>query len=131
MSIPVRTALGFAALLALGAPTVAQGQAAAAKTPAPAGKDMTITGTVVDLACKFSKGSAGTSHLACFHGCSKAGVPIGILSADGTLYLPVMHEENQNPRLDPFAEQEVTVTGKVYAAGGAKTIEIATIARKS
>jgi anti-sigma factor RsiW len=54
--------------------------------------------------------------------------------SDGTLYLPTtaaMPGEGQNGRLKEFAEQEVTVTGTVFPAGGASAIQIASIRRKS
>ena len=123
-----RLVRGLAVMVVVGTPRIA---AAQASVPTPASRQMTITGTVIDMACKFSKGSSGPSHLACFEGCAKAGVAIGILTGDGNLYIPVQHEVGQNPRLQPFAEQVVTVTGQVFAAGGAHTIEIATIQKKS
>jgi len=42
-----------------------------------------------------------------------------------------MPGDGQNGRLKEFAEQQVTVTGTVFAAGGANAIQIASIERKS
>ena len=95
------------------------------------GQQLTVTGTVVDMACRFSKGQSGASHVVCATMCAKAGVPMAILTSDGKLYIPAMHAEGQNPKLLPFVEQEVTVTGKVYPAAGANTIEIASITKKT
>src|SRR5262245_13306410 len=72
------------------------------------GPEITVTGMVVDRACKFAKGQSGPSHLACAEMCAKAGVPFGILTRDGKLYLPAKHGESSNTLLMPFLEQEVT-----------------------
>jgi hypothetical protein len=42
-----------------------------------------------------------------------------------------MPGDGQNDRLKEFAEQEVTVTGLVFPAGGANAIQIASIRRKA
>ena len=97
----------------------------------PTAREVTITGPVVDLACYFGKGDSGPSHLACAEMCAKAGVPFGVLGSDGKLYIPAKHGESANAGLMQFLEQQVTVTGKVFPAGGANTIEIESIAKKS
>src|SRR5712672_3094873 len=101
------------------------------RAPTRASANDTITGAVVDLACYFGKGDSGPSHLQCADMCAKAGVPFGILSTDGKLYLPAKHGESSNAALLKFLEEKVTVTGKTYPAGGAYTIEVETIAKKS
>jgi hypothetical protein len=55
---------------------------------------------------------------------------LAILGDDGKLYVPTstgMPGDDQNPRLKPFAEQRVKVSGKVFDAGGAKAIQVASI----
>jgi hypothetical protein len=101
---------------------------------APNYEQATITGTVIDVSCKFRQGLSGADHRMCAQVCADKGIPLAILASNGTLYLPVsagMPGEGQNGRLKEFAEQEVTIKGKVLEAGGAKAIEIETIARKS
>jgi hypothetical protein len=97
---------------------------------APPSRDATVTGTVVDVSCKFGQGLSGPDHRMCAEVCADKGIPMAILADDGTLYLPTsaaMPGDDQNPRLKPFAEQRVTVSGKVFDAGGAKAIQIASI----
>jgi hypothetical protein len=97
---------------------------------APPSRDATVTGTVVDVSCKFGQGLSGPDHRKCAEVCADKGIPMAILADDGTLYLPTsaaMPGDDQNPRLKPFAEQRVTVSGKVFDAGGAKAIQIASI----
>ncbi len=96
----------------------------------PAGDTVTITGQVIDTYCNTVMGAAGPSHRACAEACGKAGEALAILSSDGTIYLPVSGTpgQAQNPRLLPFAEGRVKVTGTHRENHGLHTIEIKTIA---
>ena len=108
--------------------------AAAQAMNAPKGTQRTITGTVIDVSCKFGQGLSGNDHRMCAQVCADKGIPLAILGSDGTLYLPTsaaMPGDGQNARLKEFAEQQVTVTGTVFPAGGANAIQIASIQRKS
>jgi hypothetical protein len=96
----------------------------------PPSKEATVTGTVVDVSCKFSHGLTGAEHRMCAQVCADKGIPLAILGDDGTLYLPTsagMPGDAQNPKLKEFAEQHVTVSGKVLDAAGSKAIQIASI----
>jgi type 1 fimbria pilin len=117
--------LATAALLAICALPLSAQQPAAA-----AGNDMTLTGQVVDVNCFVSMGASGASHKACALACAKAGVALAILGSDGNLYMPVSSKpgDPQNPRLEPFAEARVKVTGTHRMASGMHTIQIKTIA---
>jgi hypothetical protein len=100
----------------------------------PKGSQRTITGTVVDVSCKFGQGLSGDTHRQCAQICADKGIPLAILGTDGKLYIPTsttMPGDGQNGRLKEFAEQQVTVTGTVFPAGGANAIQIASIERKS
>jgi hypothetical protein len=129
----MRTSLFSAALaLALGAvvPAAAHAQAGTPMPAAPKGKDVTITGTVVDVSCKFGQGLSGASHQMCAQVCADKGIPLAILTKEGKLYIPTsaaMPGDDQNPLLKEYAEQEVTVTGKAFPAGGAEAIQIVTV----
>ena len=97
---------------------------------APPSRDATVTGTVVDVSCKFGQGLSGADHRMCAEVCADKGIPLAILADDGTLYLPTsagMPGDDQNPRLKSFAEQRVTVSGKVFEAGGAKAIQLGSV----
>lgn len=98
---------------------------------APVGKSATVTGTVIDVSCKFGQGLSGADHKMCAEICSDRGLPLAVLGDDGKLYIPAsasMPGDAQNGRLKAFAEQRVTVYGKVFSAGGAEAIQIASIA---
>jgi hypothetical protein len=97
---------------------------------APPSKEATVTGTVVDVSCKFGQGLTGAEHRMCAQVCADKGIPLAILTDDGKLYLPTspdMPGDGQNDRLKAFAEQRVTVSGKVFDAAGAQAIQIASI----
>lgn len=118
--------LGVGAFLALALPQAAQAQMG----DAPKGKEATITGTVIDVSCKFRHNLSGEDHRMCAQVCADKGIPLAILGSDGTLYVPVsagMPGDGQNEQLKPHAEHKVTVKGTVFDAGGAKAIQIASI----
>src|SRR5213593_5241458 len=122
----LKRTLAAAALLAICAlPLAAQQQ----KPAANAGSDMTLTGQVIDVNCYTTMGASGAGHKQCAAQCAKAGVALAILSSDGTIYMPVSSKpaDPQNPRLLPFAEGKVKVTGTHRTNHGLHTIEIKTI----
>lgn len=124
----ILSTLGASALLAVAMPVVAHAQGTIGQ--APKGVQKTITGTVVDVSCKFGQGLSGKDHTMCAQVCADKGIPLVILGSDGKLYVPVsasMPGEGSNQQLKPYAEQQVTVTGKVFEAGGANAIQIASI----
>ena len=95
--------LGVSAVVALALPTTATAQ----MMDKPEGKEMTISGTVIDLSCKFAFNLSGEEHRMCSQVCADAGVPLAILGDDGTLYLPVstgMPGGSENTRLKPHAD---------------------------
>jgi len=125
-------AFQIAAGLTLLAAPGAFAQAGGMAMQAPTGKQATVTGTVVDVSCKFGQGLTGADHRMCAQVCADRGIPLAILGTDGKLYIPVsaaMPGDNQSTRLKDFAEQRVTVKGKVFEAGGGLAIQISEVAR--
>jgi hypothetical protein len=105
--------------------------AGAQQMKAPQSREVTVTGTVIDVSCKFGQGLSGEDHRMCAQVCSDRAIPLAILTADGKLYIPVsaaMPGDAQNNRLKEFAERKVTVKGKAFEAGGATAIQIASVA---
>jgi len=126
----LKRTLASAALLAICALPLAAQQPKPATNPGNAGNDMTLTGQVIDVNCYTTMGASGAAHKQCADACAKAGVALAILSADGTIYMPVSSKaaDPQNARLEPFAETQVKVTGVHRMEHGMHTIEIKTIA---
>jgi len=123
----ILSTLSTGALLVVAMPVLAQAQQMGS---APKGTQKTISGTVIDVSCKFGQGLSGKDHTMCAQVCADKGIPLAILGDDGKLYIPVspnMPGDGSNAQLKPHAEQKVTVKGTVFAAGGANAIQIASI----
>jgi hypothetical protein len=94
---------------------------------AAAPKTETVQGYVLDSACAFTKGLEKPISRDCALACAKAGSPLVILSASGTIYWPIADttpSSGQNDKLIPFAGQKVTATGKVFERGGSRAFVI-------
>lgn len=50
-------------------------------------KVITVSGEILDLSCYLARGLAGPLHADCARQCLRAGVPMGLITADSTLYL--------------------------------------------
>lgn len=93
-------------------------------------EDVSFTATVVDLSCKVVYNLSGDDHRVCSQVCADNGIPLGLLTADGTFYLPVsagMPGTGGNERLKPHAEHRVRVSGKAIKRAGMNTIIIESV----
>jgi len=91
------------------------------------GKSETLKGYVLDSACAFTKSLQKPISSQCATACAKAGSPLVLLTADGTIYWPIADttpSRGQNDKLLPLAGQKVTATGKVYERGGSRALVI-------
>lgn len=91
----------------------------------------TVEGLVRDIACPLQnrKSTATNYSKDCIAMCEKAGSPLGILTSDGSVYVPVtesMPDTGQNT-LKPFVGEHVQATGKVFERNGGHAIEISDI----
>ena len=133
MQLPVKLAMVVLAVVIPAAAFAQSGNMEGQKgmMKAPASKQVTITGTVVDVSCKFGQGLGGADHKMCAEVCSDRGLPLAVLGDDGKLYIPAspaMPGDPQNNQLKPFAEKKVKISGRAFAAGGAQAIQITSIA---
>jgi hypothetical protein len=104
----------------------------AAAAPAQQGSAVKVEGYVLDSSCAYTKNLDKPINAACARSCAKAGSPLVILTADGTIYWPIsggIPATGQNQRLMPFAGEKVTVSGKVFQRTGSKAIVIEKIER--
>ncbi|GIW79042.1 MAG: hypothetical protein KatS3mg105_0849 [Gemmatales bacterium] len=102
------------------------------------GKIVTVVGEVVDYSCYLQVGKHGTKHRDCGQKCLQAGMPFGILTKDGTLYL--LMEEEHNPRRDGMTDLRkaaienmayiVEVTGTLTNVGGQKALFVQGFVKK-
>lgn len=86
----------------------------------------TITGEVVDTGCYLGHAARGAKHVDCATKCINNGMPMGLLTGDGTLYLLTLNHDNADPynQLKGMAGKTVSVTGEVMARGGMKGIDV-------
>jgi hypothetical protein len=87
-----------------------------------------VVGLVRDIACPLQNTKSTTTSYSkdCIVQCAKAGSPLGILTADGSTYLPVtttMPDMGQD-QLKPFVGEMVEAKGKVFERNGGHAIEI-------
>jgi hypothetical protein len=88
-----------------------------------------VTGEVVDLGCYLGHAARGEKHVSCATKCLAQGMPMGLLTSNGTLYLVTLDHENADPYngLKDMAGKNVTVTGELLARSGMKAIEATTV----
>lgn len=92
------------------------------------GKQVTVTGEVVDVSCYLQLGKRGPAHAECGAKCIRAGQPAGILDDEGNLFVVIA--EQHHPRRDgkvSLAEtmasliaQRVTATGMMTEMRGTR-----------
>jgi hypothetical protein len=117
-------------VLSLGVFIAAQPASAQMMPHAQEGEMVTMTATVVDMSCKVVFDLEGDDHRMCAQVCFDQGVPLGLMSEEGEIFLPVtmkMGMERGDKDLKGHAEHTVTVTGKVMDRGGVKAILIESI----
>ena len=88
---------------------------------------VTVKGYVLDSACAFIKNLKKPVSADCALACAKAGSPLVILAADGTIYWPIsssMPAAGENHRLMKFAGQKVIASGKVFERSGSRALVI-------
>ena len=105
---------------------------AAAVTAAPAradehkaeAKDTAVKGEILDLACYIGHGGSGPDHAGCAASCLKSGQPMGLLGADGTVYVLLADHGDAAPygQAKELAGKKVEVTGTVSTKGTLKGI---------
>ncbi|SYZ74152.1 exported hypothetical protein [Candidatus Zixiibacteriota bacterium] len=86
----------------------------------------TLTGELVDMGCYTSMGAKGADHKSCALKCIKGGMPMGLLTSDGNLYLLTMSHDNADPynNAKTMAADQVSVTGPTFVKNGIKTLEV-------
>ena len=90
------------------------------------GKAVTVQGEVVDLSCYLSHGAKGESHAKCATACINKGLPMGILTRDGKLFVVLEDHANADAvqQLKKFAARTVAVTGVIASRNGVTGIAV-------
>jgi hypothetical protein len=99
-------------------PWTATTVSAAIDKPLP-GKPVTLTGEIIDYSCYLQVGKHGEKHRGCGQKCVKNGMPPGLLTHDGTIYL--LMDEEHDPRRDgqtDFRDAAVEHMGHIVKVNG-------------
>jgi hypothetical protein len=118
--------------------TPANSQAPAKSTPAAPKRPRAavVRGEVLDLSCWLARGLSGPLHQDCARKCIASGVPMGIMTADSTLWLLTQeHGRSMEPGSfagtpDPFAQCKdwpsyiVEVSGLGSIKNGIHVVEV-------
>jgi type 1 fimbria pilin len=85
----------------------------------------TVTGEVVDMGCWLGHAARGKDHISCATKCLNQGMPVGLLTSNGTLYLVTLDHDNADPynSLKDMAGKDVSITGELLSRSGVKAIE--------
>ncbi|MCX7778286.1 MAG: hypothetical protein N2381_09580 [Armatimonadetes bacterium] len=89
-------------------------------------KASTVTGEVVCLTCYLSHGAKGEGHAKCAATCINKGLPMGILTKDGKLFVAIEDHANAAAyqQLKKFAAKIVTATGIIASRNNTTGIAI-------
>ncbi|MBV9999165.1 MAG: hypothetical protein JO015_08635 [Verrucomicrobia bacterium] len=101
----------------------------------------TVTGEAIDVACYFDDGASGPAHAACARRCIESGLPVGLKTKDGKVYVligeqmppgpqPGPKHESFNAQLARYAAMTVTVSGTLVSKEGVTVIENARLLTK-
>ena len=96
------------------------------------GKPVSVVGEVIDYSCYLQVGKHGDKHRDCGQKCARNGQPVGLLAADGTVYMLI--DEEHDPRRDGLTDfrkaavelmaQVVTVNGTLTEVEGQKALYV-------
>jgi hypothetical protein len=84
------------------------------------GKDVTVTGEIVDLACYMGHEAMGAKHGKCAKQCIKGGSPMGLKAENGEVWLLINDHESEKAftAAKDLAGDKATVTGHTTKKGG-------------
>jgi hypothetical protein len=89
------------------------------------GQQITVTGEVLDLTCYIAYNLSGPEHASCARDCIRSGLPVGIKTKDGKVYLltgKVGH--SVNAELVEYAAKIITITGKETVRDGFSQLQV-------
>ena len=91
----------------------------------PQGQEITVKGEVLDMTCYIAQSLSGPQHAQCARVCIRRGLPAGIKTDDGKVYLLTGKPgDSINAELADYAAQIVTVRGKETARDGFAQLQV-------
>ncbi len=94
-----------------------------------AARTKTVKGEIVDMGCYLAHAAKGADHKSCATKCLAGGMPFGVLTADGKLYLLTLNHDNPDPynKCKDMAAETVEVTGALSPRNGIMAIDVADV----
>ena len=89
-------------------------------------KTTSLRGEIVDTGCYLGHGARGAKHVDCATKYINNGMPMGLLTDKGVLYLITLNHDNADPynKLKEMAAKTLTVSGTALSRGGMKGIDV-------
>jgi hypothetical protein len=121
---------GMIASVLLVFPMVASAAAKSGHAPAAhaaaAAPSQFVSGEIVDMGCYAAHGAKGEKHKGCASKCIAGGTPMGLLTADGKLYILALDHDDAGAyaKCKSMAAENVKVTGEVHARNGVTVIDV-------
>jgi len=105
---------------------LAMGVALAANEHAATAKPSMISGELVDMGCYIGHMAKGEKHTDCAAKCVSGGMPMGVLTSAGKLYLLTMDHANPDAynKAKDMAGKQVKITGETHVRNGVNTIDV-------
>ncbi len=110
------------------------GMASLSQATAATAKRVHVTGEVIDTWCYVTEimYALGTAHHQCAVWCAAGGIPVSILSEDGTVYVVLRLEDDDssvaNPAVLKIQTHDVTVDGDLYERDGVNYLFVTQVA---
>lgn len=88
--------------------------------------EVTLSGEVLDLTCYLADGKKGPGHKACAKLCAKKGLPMGLLTDAGDVYLLIENHDDPDPYddLKKLAGTEVEIKGVKFSRDGMSSLMV-------
>ncbi len=92
-------------------------------------KTATLSGEVLDMSCYMNHEGKGPKHAKCAKSCALKGSPIGLLTADGQVYLFTEDhaKTKEYAKARELAAEQVKVTGTIAKKGGVQALSVQSI----
>lgn len=96
------------------------------------GDEVTLQGEIVDLSCYLSGGKKGRVHKTCAQRCAERGLPIGILTDDGKVFLLLEDHANESPyeAAKKLAGVKAEVKGKQFDDRGIASVVVGSVEKR-
>jgi hypothetical protein len=120
------TVVAVAGLSLFAVYALADDKMAGMKMAAKPAKTMSWTGEIVDTGCYLAHEAKGEKHVECGAKCVANGMPMGLLTKEGKLYLLTVNHDNADPynQCKGWVGSQVEVSGTMMERAGMKGIDV-------